>query len=196
MPNRHLHDHASEFLQAVAQRPKSEWVPLAEAMFAAAEFHGPQRRKGGQLYMVHPLEVAGILSKNGADMSTIIAGLLHDVLEDTGIPADEIKHRFGHDVLAMVEATSKNVVPDMNEVYERALIDPRIADIKIADRAANLNDGSALVLQKDRHLHKLQESETLHLNRFATIPGVNQGLVLVLRKALKNSWDDYNQRTD
>jgi len=187
-----LNEFAADFLQEVAARPRPERVPLAEAMFAAAEFHGPQRRKNGELYMVHPLEVATLLAHVGADLATVTAGLLHDVLEDTPVPGSEIEARFGAETRRLVEATSKNFVTDHEQLYRLCLADPRIADLKVADRVANLSPG----LSRGRHLFKLEETENFHLARLATIEGVNQSLVRKLREAVAESWDHYRSRTD
>jgi GTP pyrophosphokinase len=76
----------------------------AEAIQRALEFadraHDGQRRKSGIPYADHPFEVSRILAENGMDAATVMAGALHDVVEDTAIPSKEIGTLFGQDVAA------------------------------------------------------------------------------------------------
>ncbi len=82
---------------------------LAAAHFAA-ERHTPQRRKGivGEPYINHLLEVAELLASTAAELDTrlIVAALLHDTIEDTGVTRDELAERFGEDVAALVAEVS------------------------------------------------------------------------------------------
>jgi (p)ppGpp synthase/HD superfamily hydrolase len=76
--------------------------------FAAASHQG-QTRKGTDIpYIVHPFEVAQLLTAAGADEALIAAGLLHDPLEDTAITAEEIFHNFGGEVLRLVRSNTED----------------------------------------------------------------------------------------
>ncbi len=77
---------------------------INKAIKFAANKHQGQNRKGKAVpYIVHPLEVFNILYRMGADENLLVAGLLHDVLEDTDTTVDELKAEFGEDVAELVE---------------------------------------------------------------------------------------------
>ena len=80
---------------------------IIEAYKFAAKAHEGISRKSGEPYIVHPLEVAKILIKNNMDYATIVAGLLHDVVEDTSFSLDDIKKMFGETVAKLVDGVTK-----------------------------------------------------------------------------------------
>jgi len=81
---------------------------FAEAYGFALKAHGQSTRKGTSIpYIVHPMDVASILLKNGAPEPLVIAGFLHDVVEDTDIPLSRIKEVFGDAVARLVEGASE-----------------------------------------------------------------------------------------
>jgi (p)ppGpp synthase/HD superfamily hydrolase len=81
---------------------------VVEAFHFAFESHMGRCRKGTEIpYIVHPMDVASILIKNGASESVVIAGLLHDVIEDAGIELHQIKKLFGDRVTKLVEGASE-----------------------------------------------------------------------------------------
>ncbi len=69
----------------------------------AEKAHAGQKRLNGDPYFIHVFETAKILAKLGMDTQTIVAGLLHDVLEDTSTTENEIKKEFGDDVLFLIK---------------------------------------------------------------------------------------------
>ena len=73
----------------------------------AASKHEGQYRASEEPYIIHPVEVAKILAEFKADTPTIMASLLHDVLEDTEVTADEIREKFGDEVLKLVNGVTK-----------------------------------------------------------------------------------------
>lgn len=81
---------------------------IQTAIELALKAHDSQKRKGSEIpYIVHPMEVAVILAENGADHDVIVAGILHDTLEDTNITPQIIKERFGEKVARLVLATTE-----------------------------------------------------------------------------------------
>lgn len=124
---------------------------IAAATFAAHK-HRDQRRKGAEAspYINHPLAVANVLANEGgvSDVTTLIAALLHDTVEDTQTTADELVARFGTEAAAVVlEVTDdKNLHKDerkRRQVVHAAQISERAKLVKLADKICNLRDMSA-----------------------------------------------------
>ena len=122
---------------------------VRRALEFADQAHEGQRRKSGIPYADHPFEVCRILAENGMDAATVMAGVLHDVVEDTEIPVTEIAGKFGQDVAFLVEGVTKMaLLPSQTreqrqaETYRKMLVsmasDPRVILIKFADRLHNL----------------------------------------------------------
>jgi len=86
-----------------------DFLRISKAIEFAIQAHEHESRKGSKIpYIVHPLDVLSILMKNGASEDLVIAGVLHDVLEDTPRSKDEIRKIFGDSVGSLVEAASEN----------------------------------------------------------------------------------------
>ena len=122
---------------------------LEKAVAFIAEAHEGQYRKSGMPYTEHPYEVAKILADLKQDQSTVLAGLLHDVVEDTNHSLEEIAEKFGNDTAFMVDAVTKITAAQESsktaqkaETYRKLIIamakDPRVIMIKIADRIHNM----------------------------------------------------------
>lgn len=111
----------------------------------AVRAHQGQSRKDGVPYIVHPLNVALILSRNGFDESIVAAGVLHDVIEDSSITAAEMKGEVGPEIVAIVQAVSEDgALPwverkkDLREQIRRA---PDAAKaVAVADHIHNFQD--------------------------------------------------------
>ncbi len=131
---------------------KNETVDLekiGEAIIFSIEAHANQFRKSGMPYAEHPIEVAKILADYQVDTSTIIAGLLHDVIEDTNFTFNDIKERFDYEIAFMVDAVTKisalqekSRLDRKAETYRKLLLsmakDTRVIMIKFADRLHNM----------------------------------------------------------
>lgn len=130
-------------------RPNTDLSSIEEAYQLAKKAHGDQRRKSGEPYIIHPLSVAIILAELEMDKETIIAGILHDVVEDTDITEEEIEKLFGSEVEQLVDGVTKltqlNYSQDKIEVQAENLRkmfiamakDIRVIVIKLADRLHN-----------------------------------------------------------
>jgi (p)ppGpp synthase/HD superfamily hydrolase len=91
-----------------AREPCPWTSPLERALRWAAANHVGQVRKGSPTpYITHPMAVAMILDREGFDETVVIAGMLHDLVEDTDATIAEVRHRFGDEVAAIVEACSE-----------------------------------------------------------------------------------------
>ncbi len=122
-------------------------VAVARALHFSARKHAAQRRKGkdAEPYVNHLAEVAVLLAEatEGADVTLVVAGLLHDTIEDTETAADELRREFGAEVAAVVaEVTDDKRLPKQRrkdlQVETAASKSPRARLIKIADKISNL----------------------------------------------------------
>src|ERR1035437_2094634 len=86
---------------------KKETEFIEKAYNFALHAHEGQKRLSGEPYFIHPFETAKILAGLGMDKQTIVAGLLHDTLEDTKTPEEEIKKEFGDDILFLIKGVTK-----------------------------------------------------------------------------------------
>jgi GTP pyrophosphokinase len=135
--------------RALEYDPECDLELLQRAYVYTAKVHEGQVRHSGEPYLVHPLEVAGILVEMRLDDVTIVAGLLHDTLEDTLTTLDEIKRVFGEEVGFLVEGLTKISKMEFTSARERQaesfrkmLVamskDIRILLIKLVDRLHNM----------------------------------------------------------
>ncbi len=145
-----------------------------DRVFQAYEFsakaHEGQQRISGEPYIHHPLEVAGILGEMHMDHQTLMAAILHDVLEDTPIAKDDIRKKFGKNVAELVDGVSKLTQVHFDSVEEaqaqnfRKMLmamsqDIRVILVKLADRLHNMRTLGAL-----RHEKRMRISrETLDI---------------------------------
>ncbi len=139
-----------DILDRVSSRLSEKDVLLLQKAYVfSAQAHKGQIRRSGEPYLSHPLEVANQLAEMGLDRTTLAAGLLHDVLEDTDVTVAELRETFGKDVAALVEGVTKiGRVEDVPAEVRRAETirkiilamtdDLRVIFIKLADRLHNL----------------------------------------------------------
>ena len=143
-----LHD---ELINSIRKYHPSADISLVEkAYHVADEAHKGQARKSGEPYIIHPLYVGIILAELEMDKETIVAGLLHDVVEDTVMTDEEIKEEFGAEVALLVDGVTKlgqlSYSADKLEVQAENLRkmflamakDIRVIIIKLADRLHNM----------------------------------------------------------
>ena len=120
---------------------------VAEAFTLAYESHVGQKRKSGEDYILHPVEVAEILADMRMDTDTIVAGLLHDVVEDTLITLADIEYNFGEDIKKLVDGVTKlrnlprtdsKKLENIRKMVVAMSEDIRVVIIKLADRLHNM----------------------------------------------------------
>ncbi|MEM8921225.1 MAG: RelA/SpoT family protein, partial [Pseudomonadota bacterium] len=130
-------------------QPDADEDALNRAYVFAMVKHGAQKRHSGDPYYSHPVSVAGLLTDLRLDQSTIIAGLLHDTVEDTGVSLEEITDNFGEDVADLVDGVTKLTRLEgvsqrvkQAENFQKFILatakDIRVLLVKLADRLHNM----------------------------------------------------------
>jgi GTP diphosphokinase / guanosine-3',5'-bis(diphosphate) 3'-diphosphatase len=127
--------------------PSADADLLRRAYAVADRWHAGQTRKSGAPYVTHPLAVAILLAEIGMDTTTLVAALLHDTVEDTGLTIGEVKAEFGAEVAVLVDGVTKldgsrwgdhAEAETFRKMIVAASIDLRVLVIKLADRVHNL----------------------------------------------------------
>jgi GTP pyrophosphokinase len=148
MKKRDLLEHAKPHYE------EDQLLELEHAIDFASKAHIGQKRKSGEPYIIHPLHVADTLIDWGMDIDTVLAGVLHDTVEDTSATLSEIENLFGRDVAFLVDGVTKvsqaragmqdltNYLPQTKDNLSKLLIavgqDVRVIIIKLADRFHNM----------------------------------------------------------
>lgn len=153
----------SELISSVRKYHPSDDISLIEKAYSiASKAHTGQVRKSGEAYIIHPLCVAIILAELELDKETIVAGLLHDVVEDTVMTDEEITHEFGAEVALLVDGVTKlgqlSYDADKIEVQAENLRkmflamakDIRVILIKLADRLHNMRTLKYMTREKQK----------------------------------------------
>ncbi|HZD01840.1 MAG TPA: bifunctional (p)ppGpp synthetase/guanosine-3',5'-bis(diphosphate) 3'-pyrophosphohydrolase [Actinomycetes bacterium] len=141
------------------RNPKADLVLVRRAYEVAWERHGGQARKSGLPYIAHPLGVATIVADLGLDTISIIAALLHDVVEDTSMTLEEVEGQFGPEVAKITDGLTKldRIGFETREAAQAETIrkmviamarDIRVLLIKLADRLHNMRDIGYLPREK------------------------------------------------
>ena len=154
---------------------------VRRAYYYAEQAHDGQVRRSGSPYVTHPLAVAGILSEMHMDHQSLMAAMLHDVIEDTGITKTAIKSQFGNTVADLVDGVSKlnkitfsSRAEAQAENFQKMAMamakDLRVILVKIADRLHNMRTLDVLTPEKRRRIAR----ETLDIySPIATRLGMN-----------------------
>lgn len=178
---------------------EDEITELMSAINFASEKHRGQKRKSGEPFITHPLAVAGILLDWGLDIDTILAGILHDTVEDTDTTLVDIEALFGRDVAFLVDGVTKvsqarsgmrdlsSYLPATKDNLTKLLIavgqDVRVIIIKLADRLHNMQ--TLQYMPRDKQLKIARET----LEVFAPLADrLNMGRVRVQLEELAFSY--------
>ena len=148
--------------------PSDDLSMIEKAYRVAKEQHKDQKRKSGEPYIIHPLCVAIILADLQMDKETIVGGLLHDVVEDTGMTLSQVSQEFNPDVALLVDGVTKLTQLNLNtdkvemqaenlrKMFVSMAKDIRVIIIKLADRLHNLRTLEYQTPEKQRE--KARES--------------------------------------
>jgi len=162
-------------IEAFAERLANYLEPdqinlVRRAYYYAEQAHDGQTRRSGEAYVTHPLAVAHILADMHMDHQSLMAAMLHDVIEDTGIPKDALVAQFGETVAELVDGVSKltqmtfeTKAEAQAENFQKMALamarDIRVILVKLADRLHNMRTLDALGAEKRRRIAK----ETLEI---------------------------------
>ncbi|WP_291354966.1 MULTISPECIES: RelA/SpoT family protein [unclassified Acinetobacter] len=142
--------------------------------------HDGITRKSGEPYILHPIAVSSILSHMRLDAETLMAALLHDVIEDTDFNKDDICEKFGRTVAELVDGVTKlshssdkeyNKAASFRKILQATLQDPRVIIIKLADRYHNMTTLGSL--RPDKRARIAQETFDIFVP-MARIVGMNE----------------------
>ncbi len=143
---------------------------IKRAYFYAEQAHEGQMRRSGERYITHPLAVANILSEMHMDHQSLMAAMLHDVLEDTAVSKEAIVEQFGEGVAELVDGVSKlthlefeSKVEEQAENFQKMVLamskDIRVILVKLADRLHNMRTMGSMPPEKKRR----KSRETLEI---------------------------------
>ncbi|CAL9365154.1 RelA/SpoT family protein [Streptomyces sp. enrichment culture] len=148
--------------------PKIETATLRQIEYAyqvAERWHRGQKRKSGDPYITHPLAVTTILAELGMDPATLMAGLLHDTVEDTEYGLEDLRRDFGDQVALLVDGVTKLDKVKFGEAAQAETVrkmvvamakDPRVLVIKLADRLHNMR--TMRYLKREKQEKKARET--------------------------------------
>ena len=150
---------------------KSDSKLIMKAYNYAVAHHGDQKRKSGEPYIIHPIQVAYILSGLGLDDATICAALMHDLAEDTDVTIEDISKEFSPEIAEMVNGVTKlgkinyvSAEEQQVENYRKMFLamgkDIRVILIKLADRLHNMR--TLKFLTRDRQIANAKETMDLY----------------------------------
>lgn len=150
-----------------AYNPDFDEDRILDAVHFQEEAHAGQKRASGEPYSIHPMHVALLLTDLNMDEDTIIAGLLHDVLEDTDYTFEYVENRFGHDVAVLVDGVTKlkkiqfkskqeNQAENIRKMVMAMSNDIRIIIIKLCDRLHNMR--TLEYMSDEKRIYKAQET--------------------------------------
>ena len=145
--------------------PEAEITDVEKAYLYSEECHLGQLRHSGDPYITHPLAVANILADMRMDHESLIAALLHDVIEDTGVTKNQISRRFGRTVASLVDGVSKlseietaSRAEQQADSFQKMTLamskDIRVVLVKFADRLHNMRTLGVLPPDKRRRIAK------------------------------------------
>ena len=131
-------------------RPATDLSQIEKAYKMASAAHKDQKRRSGEPYIIHPVSVAIILAELELDKESIIAGILHDIVEDTDVTLEQVRQEFGDEVALLVDGVTKLTqlsyskdkveiqAENLRKMFLAMAKDIRVIVVKLADRLHNM----------------------------------------------------------
>ncbi|QLE55875.1 bifunctional (p)ppGpp synthetase/guanosine-3',5'-bis(diphosphate) 3'-pyrophosphohydrolase [Nostoc sp. TCL26-01] len=165
-----LRDSSANGTKAADDHSHSDNTLICRAFDFAYQLHQGQYRKSGELYISHPVAVAGLLRDLGGSPAMIAAGFLHDVVEDTDVTIEQIEELFGPEVRRLVEGVTKlskinftSKTESQAENFRRMFLamaqDIRVIVVKLADRLHNMR--TLQYMSEDSRRRSAQETRDI-----------------------------------
>ena len=160
-------DYFNVLLETASYLKDDEREQLRHAFAFASKAHEGQKRKSGEPFIIHPIEVATILADLRMDIETLIAAVLHDTVEDSEVTKEDVAEEFSPAVAELVDGVTKitrieveSLSDEQAQTFRKMLVamnkDIRVIVIKLADRLHNMRTLSAL--PEDRRIFKSRET--------------------------------------
>ena len=163
-----------DVIQELKQRNRrADTKLIMKAYNYAKELHGDQLRKSGEPYIIHPIQVAYVITTLGLDEDTVCAALLHDVVEDTEATIEDIEREFNKEIAEMVDGVTKltrlnygyeSIEEEQVENYRKMFLamgkDIRVIMIKLSDRLHNMK--TLKYLSRERQIANAKETMDLY----------------------------------
>jgi (p)ppGpp synthase/HD superfamily hydrolase len=147
-----------EKLKLIDTKNVLDFELINKAIYWARKYHGDQKRKSGELYYTHPLEVAYMISDYNLKTDVIAASILHDVVEDTEVTINMILETFGQRVAEMVNRLTRDR-PDGSKLIVEHIIknayhlkDKEVLLIKLFDRFHNIQTIESMSIEKTKQI--------------------------------------------
>ena len=149
------------------KHPGADLSVLEKAFKLADEKHVEQKRKSGEPFIIHPVAVATMLAEMDMDMPSIVAGMLHDVIEDTSVTTEEMREIFGEEITYLVDGVTKlKRIPtstkeelqaeNLRKMFLSMASDIRVIVIKLVDRLHNMR--TLQYMNTDSQITKARET--------------------------------------
>lgn len=153
---------AEEIIDLMKNPSAEDKALIKKALIFAEKAHEGQLRASGEAYIIHPFNTALILAEFQADTETIVAGLLHDTIEDTKVTLADLENEFGKQIAFMVEGVTKlgilkyrgakRHVESLRKLFVAMAEDIRVIFIRLADRLHNVRTLGHLPIEKQKRI--------------------------------------------
>ena len=168
---------AEKLHEQLLQELQNDYSPediarIEQAYHLAFDAHKNQKRKSGEPYIIHPVQVAIILADMDMDADAVCAGLLHDVVEDTDITLEQLREQFGEEVAELVDGVTKLTqirytadkvemqAENLRKMFLAMAKDLRVIIIKLADRLHNMR--TLQYMSREKQIEKARETMEIY----------------------------------
>ena len=170
-----------------------DFALINKAIYWAKKYHGEQKRKSGEAYYTHPLEVAYMISDYKLKTDIIVASILHDIIEDTEVTAGMIFDNFGQRIAEMVDRLTRDR-PDGSKLSVEEIInnayykkDNEVLLIKLIDRLHNMQTIGYKSIEKIHNTSEQTFNFFISLSMFLEIPTIEVQMFIICQNLWQNN---------